>query len=93
VGGDWRRGFEYAWHTPDPERDEGPGLTLRQLTPATGPARVTRRSAATSHATATAGSPTSASNDPAGLSPIITVGWFDTVEEAQVASDEMWASR
>jgi hypothetical protein len=32
-GGDWRQGFEYAWQTPDPEPDEGPGLTSRQLTP------------------------------------------------------------
>jgi hypothetical protein len=31
VGGDWRDGFEYAWQTPDPEPDEGPGLTWRQL--------------------------------------------------------------
>jgi hypothetical protein len=31
VGGDWRRGFEYAWQTPEPEPDEG--LTWRQLTP------------------------------------------------------------
>jgi len=27
-----------------------------------------------------------------GLSPINTVGRFDTVEEAQVATDKMWAS-
>jgi hypothetical protein len=32
-GGDWRRGFEYAWQTADLEPDEGPGLTWRQLTP------------------------------------------------------------
>ena len=31
--------------------------------------------------------------DPPGLSPITTVGRFDTVEAAQVATDEMWASR
>jgi hypothetical protein len=31
--GDWRRGFEYAWQTPAPQADEGPGLTWRQLTP------------------------------------------------------------
>jgi hypothetical protein len=29
----------------------------------------------------------------AGLSPITTVGRFDTVEAAQVATDEVWASR
>jgi hypothetical protein len=31
--------------------------------------------------------------DPPGLSPITTVGRFDTVEESQVATDEVWASR
>ena len=30
--------------------------------------------------------------DPPGLSPITTVGRFDTVEAAQVATDEVWAS-
>jgi hypothetical protein len=31
--------------------------------------------------------------DPPGLSPITTVGGFDTVEEAQVATDEVSAAR
>jgi hypothetical protein len=31
--------------------------------------------------------------DPPGLSPITTVGRYDTVEAAQVATDEVWASR
>jgi hypothetical protein len=31
--------------------------------------------------------------DPPGLSPITTVGWYATVEASQVATDEMWASR
>jgi hypothetical protein len=31
--------------------------------------------------------------DPAGLSPITTVGRYDSVEAAQVATDEGWASR
>jgi hypothetical protein len=31
--------------------------------------------------------------DPPGLSPITTVGRFDTVEAAQIATDEVWASR
>jgi hypothetical protein len=30
MGGDWRRGFEYAWHTPDPKPDEGSGLAWRE---------------------------------------------------------------
>jgi len=32
VGGDRRDRFEYVYMTPDPEPDEGPGLTWRQLT-------------------------------------------------------------
>jgi hypothetical protein len=31
--------------------------------------------------------------DPPGLSPITTIGCFDTVEAAQVAVDAAWASR
>jgi hypothetical protein len=31
--------------------------------------------------------------DPPGLSPITTVGRYDTVEEAQVATDDVWAAR
>ena len=31
--------------------------------------------------------------DPPGLSPITTVGRYDTVEATQVATDEVWASR
>jgi hypothetical protein len=31
--------------------------------------------------------------DPPGLSRITTVGRFDTIEAAQVATDEVWAAR
>jgi hypothetical protein len=31
--------------------------------------------------------------DPPGISPITTVGRFDTGEAAQVATDEVWAAR
>jgi hypothetical protein len=31
--GNWRDRFQFAWQLPDPEPDEGPGLTWRQLTP------------------------------------------------------------
>jgi hypothetical protein len=31
--------------------------------------------------------------DPPGLSPITTVGRYDTVEDAQLAADEVWAAR
>jgi hypothetical protein len=31
--------------------------------------------------------------DPPGLSPITTVGRYDTVDAAQVATNEVWAAR
>ena len=94
VGGDWRRGFEYAWQAPDPEPDEGPGLTWR----ATG----------ANYWSGSWGSQTRGTvmletsglwvayvrlEDPPGLSPITTVGRFATVDEAQIATDDVWASR
>ena len=30
--------------------------------------------------------------DPPGLSPVVTVGRFDTVEAAQLATEEVWGS-
>jgi hypothetical protein len=93
VGGDWRDRFEYARQAPDPEPDEGPGLTWRQLTP---------RDWSGTWATKIRGTVTRDGDgwvaylrfeDPPGLSPITTVGRFATVEAAQVATDEVWASR
>jgi hypothetical protein len=88
VVGDWRDRHEYAWQAPDPEPDEGPGLTWRQLTPR--------------HWSGTWGSKIRGGDgwvaylrleDPLGLSPITTVCRFDSVEAAQVATDEMWTPR
>jgi hypothetical protein len=86
-------GFEYAWQTPDPKPDEGPGLTWRQLT-----ARHWSGTWETKiHATVTRDADAWVAylrlEDPPGLSPITIVGRFDTVEEAQVATDEVWAAR
>jgi hypothetical protein len=78
---------------PDPEPDEGPGLTWRQLTPATGPAPGTASFLAPSLSTPKAGSRTSGSRTHPGLSPIMTVGRYDSAEEAQVATDAVWVSR
>ena len=86
-------GFEYAWQTPDPEPDEGPGLTWGQLTPrhwsGTWETKI--------HGTVTRDSDGWVAylrlEAPPDLSPITTVGWFDTVEAAQVATDEVWAAR
>jgi hypothetical protein len=96
VGGDWRRGFEYALAgtRPRTDPDEGPGLTWRET--------------GTNYWSGSWGSQPRGTvmletsglwvayvrlEDPPGLSPITTVGRFDTVEEAQVAIDEVWASR
>jgi hypothetical protein len=95
VGGDWRRGFEYAWQAPDPEPDEGPGLTWRK----TGTNYWSGSLGGQPHGTVMLESATGRwvayvrLEDRAGLSPITTVGRFDTVEAAQVATDEVWASR
>jgi hypothetical protein len=93
VGGDWRRGFKYAWQAPDPEPDEGPGLTWRET--------------GTNYWSGSWGSQPRGTvmletsglwvayvrlEDPPGLSPITTVGRFDSVEAAQVATDEVWAA-
>jgi hypothetical protein len=94
VDGDWRDGFEYAWQAPDPEPDEGPYLTWRETS--------------TNYWSGSSGSQPRGTvmretsgrwvayvrlEDPPGLSPITTVGGFGTVEAAQLATDEVWASR
>ena len=88
VGGDWRRGFEYAWQEPDSEPDEGPRLTWRET--------------GTNYWSGSWGSQPRGTvmletsglwvayvrlEDPPGLSPIATVGRYATVEAAQVATD------
>jgi hypothetical protein len=93
VGGDWRDGFEYAWQTPDPEPDEGPGLTWRQLTPRDWSGSWNGKLHGTITADADGWLAYVRLEDPPGLSPITTVGRFATVEAAQVATDERWASR
>jgi hypothetical protein len=94
VGGDWRRGFEYAWQQPDPEPDEGPGLTWRE----TGADYWSGSCGSQPRGTVmleTSGLWVAylRLEDPPGLSPITTVGRFATVDEAQIATDEVWASR
>jgi hypothetical protein len=89
----WRDRSEHAWQLPDPEPDEGPGLTWRQLTP---------RHWSGTWGTKIRGTVTRNGDgwvaylrleDPPGLSPITTVGRYATVEAAQAATDEVWASR
>jgi hypothetical protein len=93
VPGNWRSDFRFAWQTPDPEPNEGPGLTWRQLTPRDWSGSWNGKL----HGTVTADGDSWLAyvrlEDPPGLSPITTVGRFDTIEAAQVATDDVWAAR
>jgi hypothetical protein len=89
----WRSGFRFEWQQPDLEPDEGPGPTWRQLTP---------RHWSGTWKTKIRGTVTRDTDgwvaylrleDPPGLSPITTVGRFATMDEVQVAADDVWASR
>jgi hypothetical protein len=79
---------------PDPEA-EGPGLAWRETSAdywsgswRSQPRGTVMLESATDHWVAYL-----RLEDLPGLSPITTVGRFDTVEAAQVATDEVWASR
>jgi hypothetical protein len=95
MGGNWRDGFKWAHTIPDPE-PEGPGLIWRET--GTGyywsgswaglPRGTVMRERATGRWLAYV-----QLEEPSGLSPITTVGCFNTLEEAQVATDDVWASR
>jgi hypothetical protein len=86
----WRSGFRFAWQEPDPE-PEGPGLVWRE----TGHDYWSGSWRSKPRGTVMLESATGRwvaylrLGDPPGLSPITTVGRFDTVEEAQVATDEV----
>jgi hypothetical protein len=92
MPGNWRDGFEYAYAQPDPA-PEGPGLVWRE----TGANYWSGSSGSQPRGTVmleTSGLWVAyvRLEDPPGLSPITTVGRYATVEEAQVATDEVWAS-
>jgi hypothetical protein len=93
VGSNWRDGFEYSWQTPDPEPDECPGLTWRQLDARNWSGSWNGKLHGTITAEGDGWFAYVRLEDPPGLSPITTVGRFDSVEEAQVATDEVWAAR
>jgi hypothetical protein len=90
MGGDWRDGFEFAWMRPDPEPDEGPGLTWRQLDPHHWSGMWETKIRATVTLDSDGWVAYLRLEDPPGLSPITTVGRFATVGEAQVAMDDLW---
>jgi hypothetical protein len=91
--GDWRDGFEYAWQASDPERDKGPGLTWRQLTPRDWSGTWESKIRGTVTRDGDGWLAYVRLEDPPGLSTITTVGRYATVEEAQLAADGVWASR
>ena len=93
VVSNWRQGFEFAYMQPDPEPDEGPGLTWRQLTPHDWSGSWNGKLHGTITVEADGWVAYLRLEDPPGLSPITTIARFPTVEEAQVATDEVWASR
>jgi hypothetical protein len=92
MPGDWRDGFDYAWQTPSPEPDEGPGLTWRQLTPRDWSGTWNSKIGGTVTRDGDGWLAYVRLEDPPGLSPITTVGRYATVEEAQLATDEVWAA-
>jgi hypothetical protein len=93
VGANRRDGFQFAWQIPDLEPDEGPGLTWRQLTPHhwSGTWNTNIRGTVTRDGDGWVAY--LRLGDPPGLSLITTIGRFDTVEAAQVATDDAWAAR
>jgi hypothetical protein len=93
AGSTWRDRFEFADIQTAPEPDEGPGLTWRQLTPRHWSGTWSSKIRGTVTRDGDGWVAYLRLEDPPGLSPITTVGRFDTVEAAQVATDEVWASR
>ena len=82
MPGSWLGGFQFAHMQPDPG-PEGPGRET-----GTQPRGTVMLESSTGRWVAYG-----RLEDPPGLSPITTVGRFDTVDEAQIATDEVWASR
>jgi hypothetical protein len=74
VGSHWRDGFEFAYMQPDPEPDEGPGLTWRQLTPRQWSGSWNGKLHGTITAEGDGWLAYVRLEDPPGLSPITTVG-------------------
>jgi hypothetical protein len=94
MGSDWRHDFGYADRHSDPE-PEGPGLVWRETGPDywSGSWRSQPRGTVMLEAATGRWVAYLRLEDPPGLSPITTVGHYDTVEAAQVATDEVWAAR
>jgi hypothetical protein len=79
VGGDWRRGFEYAWQAPDPNPVRAPASPGGNLPPGHRPGSRNGELHGTVIAEADGWLAYVRLEDPPGLSPITTVGRFATV--------------
>jgi hypothetical protein len=77
--------------TANPTR--GPGLTWRQLTPRHWSGTWESKIRGTVTRDGDGWVAYLWLEDPPGLSPMTTVGRYTSVEEAQIATDEVWASR
>ena len=93
MGGNWRDGFEFAHQVPDPEPDEGPGLTWRQLDAHHWSGTLNTQLRGSVHVEGDGWLAYLRLGNPPGVSPITTVGRFATADEAMVATDDVWASR
>jgi hypothetical protein len=93
VPANWRAGHRPAHQDPDPEPDEGPGLTWRQFAPNSWSGTWTSRIHGTVTRDADGWLAYLRLEDPPGLSPITTVGRFETVEQAMIAADQAWVGR
>jgi hypothetical protein len=89
----WRERHRYAWQEPVTEPDEGPGLTWRQLTPRHWSGTWESKIRGTITRDGDGWVAYLRLENPPGLSPITAVGRYATVEAAQLATDEVLASR
>jgi hypothetical protein len=90
----WRDGFEFVDQVPDSEPDSGPELVWREsgTDSWSGSSRGLLRGTVMLESSGRWVAYVRL-EDPPGLSPITTVGRFETVEQAQVATDEACTTR
>jgi hypothetical protein len=93
VGGDWRDGFEFPSMRPDPGARRRPRPHLAAARHPSLVRVVEREDSRIRHLEPDGWLAYMCLEDPPGLSPITATGRYDTVEAAQAATDEVWASR
>jgi hypothetical protein len=92
MGGDWRDRFEYAWQA-GPRTRRGPRSDLAATHPRHWSGTRNSKFLGTVTLDPEGWVAYLRLEDPPGLSPIMTVGRYDSAEEAQVATDAVWVSR